>query len=71
MGWLKSYVKGTVPADHRGGCGNCGHSAVKSGCACVAEWCPCHRASRGHGARSCGCRDQAKARLKAIKKAGR
>jgi hypothetical protein len=69
MGLLKNHVKGTLPADHRGGCGNCGHSAVKPGCACAAEWCACHRAAKGHGAWGCDCRDKARARLAAIKKA--
>jgi hypothetical protein len=65
---IKDYFRGTLPAGHGGGCGNCGHKAVKSGCACAAEWCPCHRAAKGHGAHGCDCRARATARLKNIKK---
>lgn len=68
---IKDYLRGTVPANHGGGCGNCGHSQVKPGCHCAAEWCPCHRLAKGHGAHGCDCRDKARTRLSNIKKASK
>ena len=51
MGAIKDYLHGVST---KGICGECSHGATAvPGCACRAEWCPCHKAYYGHGAHGC------------------
>jgi hypothetical protein len=50
-GLIPDYLQGIT---RRGTCAECKHGADPvTGCRCSAAWCPCHRATYGHGGHTC------------------